>query len=113
MDLTVTIATVGGAGRAAPARSARCRLLQPRHLRGPDFLRFGLLRQAQQSETQQQAQAATVRPAPESQTRCVDFGERLSESPLSLVWTLVRKAVDPSEGQNAQNQRVARVIPWT
>jgi hypothetical protein len=82
-------------------------------LTATDFLRFGLLRQAQQSETQQQAQAATVRPAPESQTRCVDFGELLSESPLSLVWTLVRKAVDPSEGQNAQNQRVARVIPWT
>jgi hypothetical protein len=55
----------------------------------------------------------TGRTAAESHTRYVDFSEQLSESPRSLVWTLVRKAVDPGEGQNAQNQRVARLIPWT
>src|SRR5690348_16064082 len=103
MDLTVTIATVGGAGRAAPARSTGT--LQSRDLRRPTPARR--LRQAQQSEKPRSGRLRS------RTTRCVDFGERLSESPLSLVWTLVRKAVDPSEGQNAQNQRVARVIPWT
>jgi hypothetical protein len=59
------------------------------------------------------APAAIVAPWSSRGFAAVDPGEGATSDIHRPLWTLVMNRVDLGEQQNAQNQRVGLVIPWT